>query len=217
MTGRTVLATLGWPRSVAAAAGQPVRRVTTGGLLIDLREQHHAEGIGWFDQRRLELDPRQFQQLQAVLGLKSDALDAAVAGSSRDACHSRARRPRCRGVRRRAATAARPPAHRRPASCSRRKLARCNGARSSDRIDRVNRLSAGSVLLVAGDRQLALLEQLFEVVDAFLLFGADVFQNDAQAHFFLAAELERLGVELDLKAFDFERVFEHLVSSRSTA
>jgi hypothetical protein len=49
-----------------------------GGLLIDLREQHYAEGIGWFDQRRLELDPRQFQQLQAVLGLKSDRLGSTM-------------------------------------------------------------------------------------------------------------------------------------------
>ena len=52
-----------------------------GRLVIDLREQHHADGIGWFDQRRLTLDPRQFRQLQAVLGLKDLALDldAAVA------------------------------------------------------------------------------------------------------------------------------------------
>ncbi len=37
-------------------------------LLIELCEQHHGEGIGWFDQRRLRLDPRQWRQLQAVLG-----------------------------------------------------------------------------------------------------------------------------------------------------
>ena len=72
MPGRTVLATLGRPRSVAAVCRSVCRQGDDGRLLIDLREQHHAEGIGWFDQRRLELDPRQFQQLQAVLGLKSD-------------------------------------------------------------------------------------------------------------------------------------------------
>jgi hypothetical protein len=77
MGGRTVLATL--------AGKGPSQRLQVslsqgddGRLLIDLREQHHAEGIGWFDQRRLELDPRQFQQLQAVLALKADALEAAI-------------------------------------------------------------------------------------------------------------------------------------------
>lgn len=40
-----------------------------GGLTIVLCEQHHGgEAIGWFDQRRLKLDPRQWRQLQAVLG-----------------------------------------------------------------------------------------------------------------------------------------------------
>jgi hypothetical protein len=48
-----------------------------GRLSIDLREQHYAEGIGWFDQRTLALDPRQFQRLQAVLNLKSAAWDEA--------------------------------------------------------------------------------------------------------------------------------------------
>jgi len=71
MTGRTVLATLNGREpfqrlQVSLAQGDD------GRLLIDLREQHYAEGISWFDQRRLELDPRQFQQLQAVLGLKSN-------------------------------------------------------------------------------------------------------------------------------------------------
>jgi hypothetical protein len=42
-----------------------------GRLTIDLREQHHADGIGWYDQRALELDPQQFRQLQAMLGLKA--------------------------------------------------------------------------------------------------------------------------------------------------
>jgi hypothetical protein len=70
MGGRTVLATIGG-RGPAQRLQISLVHAEDGGLLIDLREQHHAEGIGWFDQRRLELDPRQFQQLQAVLGLKS--------------------------------------------------------------------------------------------------------------------------------------------------
>ncbi len=78
MAGRTVLATLGGKRpsqrlEVGLSQGED------GRLLIDLREQHHAEGIGWFDQRRLELDALQFQQLQAVLALKSEASEAAIA------------------------------------------------------------------------------------------------------------------------------------------
>jgi hypothetical protein len=77
MTGRTVLATLGG-RGPSQRLQVSLSQADDGRLLIDLREQHHAEGIGWFDQRRLELDPRQFQQLQAVLALKSDSLSSAV-------------------------------------------------------------------------------------------------------------------------------------------
>jgi hypothetical protein len=67
MVGRTVLATLEGSaphQRMQVALGQRA----DGGLTIDLREQHYAEGIGWFDQRTMELDPRQFRQLQAVLG-----------------------------------------------------------------------------------------------------------------------------------------------------
>src|SRR5258708_5143677 len=40
-----------------------------GGLAaFDLREQHYAEGLGWFDQRAPELKPRQLRQLQEILG-----------------------------------------------------------------------------------------------------------------------------------------------------
>ncbi len=77
MPGRTVLATLGG-RGPSQRLQVSLCQGEDGRLLIDLREQHHADGIGWFDQRRLELDPRQFQQLQAVLGLNSDSLDAAA-------------------------------------------------------------------------------------------------------------------------------------------
>lgn len=73
MVAQTVLASL--PGSaphhrLQVALGQR----PDGSLRIDLREQHYAEGIGWFDQRTLSLEPRQFQQLQAVLGLKAGSL-----------------------------------------------------------------------------------------------------------------------------------------------
>ena len=75
MAHRTVLATI--------AGSAPHQRLevalTQGGdgrLAIDLRDQHYAEGIGWFDQRTLALDPRQFRQLKAVLGMNSSALAA---------------------------------------------------------------------------------------------------------------------------------------------
>jgi hypothetical protein len=77
MTGRTVLATLGGRRPLERVQVS-LAHAEDGRLLIDLREQHYAEGIGWFDQRRLELDPRQFQQIQSVLGLKPGWLDSAA-------------------------------------------------------------------------------------------------------------------------------------------
>ncbi len=73
MAHRTVLATF--------AGSEPHQRLqvaltqgSDGRLAIDLRDQHYAEGIGWFDQRTLTLDPRQFRQLKAVLGLNSSTL-----------------------------------------------------------------------------------------------------------------------------------------------
>jgi len=75
MASRTVLATI-----AGSAPHQRLQVALTqrgdGGLVIDLRDQHYAEGIGWFDQRTLALDPRQFRQLQAILGLKSAMLAA---------------------------------------------------------------------------------------------------------------------------------------------
>lgn len=47
-----------------------------GRVAIDLRQQHYAEGIGWFDQRSIALDPRQVKQLQAVLGMQSETISA---------------------------------------------------------------------------------------------------------------------------------------------
>src|SRR4051794_10945595 len=78
MVSRTVLAHLD--------GGSPQDRLQValvqrgdGRLAIDLCQQHYAEGIGWFDQRSLALDPRQLRQLQAVLGLKAQAIEAAEA------------------------------------------------------------------------------------------------------------------------------------------
>ena len=68
----------GHDRRLGAAPAAQVA-LTQGGdgrLAIDLRDQHYAEGIGWFDQRTLALDPRQFRQLKAVLGMNSSALAA---------------------------------------------------------------------------------------------------------------------------------------------
>lgn len=39
-----------------------------GRLAIELRQQHFADGIGWFDQRSMQVDPAQLRQIQAVLG-----------------------------------------------------------------------------------------------------------------------------------------------------
>jgi hypothetical protein len=77
MAARTILATL--PGSAPYQRLQVgLEQRGDGGLAIDLREQHFAEGIGWFDQRTMSLDPRQFQQLQAVLGLKAALLEDAA-------------------------------------------------------------------------------------------------------------------------------------------
>lgn len=38
-----------------------------GRIGIDLRQQHFAEGIGWYDQRGLSLDARQWRQLRQVI------------------------------------------------------------------------------------------------------------------------------------------------------
>ncbi|RUL88916.1 hypothetical protein [Tautonia sociabilis] len=48
-----------------------------GKLLICLAEQDYAEGIGWFTQRSLALDPRQWARLQAALG-SAEAREAIV-------------------------------------------------------------------------------------------------------------------------------------------
>lgn len=71
MDSRTELATLNGP-GVGQRLVVSLLQSADGGLLIDLREQNLADGIGWFDQRALQIEPRQFRQIQAALGL-SDA------------------------------------------------------------------------------------------------------------------------------------------------
>lgn len=72
MAARTVLATLpgsaqGQRLEVALVQGRD------GRATIELCEQHHAAGIGWFGQRSLVLEPSQWRELQAVLGGKAPA------------------------------------------------------------------------------------------------------------------------------------------------
>ena len=74
MDARTILTVLPGPgpHQRLQVALAPAR---DGRLMIDLREQHYAEGIGWFDQRTLSLEPAQFKRLQAALGLKAAVWD----------------------------------------------------------------------------------------------------------------------------------------------
>lgn len=72
MNARTVLAMLPGARPHERLQVALVQSAGPG-LMIELHEQHYAEGIGWFDQRTLSLDPSQFKMLQAVLGMKSSA------------------------------------------------------------------------------------------------------------------------------------------------
>ena len=78
MARRTILGTVGGsgPNQRVEIA---LRQRRDGRVVIDVREQHYAEGIGWFDQRTLSLEPGQFRQLQAVLGLKAREIDVALA------------------------------------------------------------------------------------------------------------------------------------------
>ncbi len=41
------------------------------GSRISLRQQNWAEGIGWYDQKSLELEPEQYRQLRRGLGAAS--------------------------------------------------------------------------------------------------------------------------------------------------
>src|SRR5262245_39893982 len=74
MDARTILTVLPGPGphervEVSLAPGRD------GRLMMDLRQQRYAEGIGWFDQRTRWLERAQFRQLQAALGRKAAAWD----------------------------------------------------------------------------------------------------------------------------------------------
>ncbi|CAN5859299.1 hypothetical protein BH23PLA1_BH23PLA1_10950 [soil metagenome] len=82
---RTILATL--PGSAPCQQLQvALEQQGVGELVISLVEQHYAEGIGWYDQRSLRLEPRQWQQLQAVLGSKRAASAIEADTDSAEAC-----------------------------------------------------------------------------------------------------------------------------------
>src|SRR3954453_9615760 len=67
MAEQTVLATL--PDSTSSRRLQVVLvRRHDGRIVFGLREQHYSTGIGWFDQRAVELEPRQWCQLGGFLG-----------------------------------------------------------------------------------------------------------------------------------------------------
>ncbi|WZO99418.1 hypothetical protein EP7_001024 [Isosphaeraceae bacterium EP7] len=76
MRAKTVLGTIGGTAPEQRVEVSLVAR-RGGGLTIDLCEQHFAEGIGWYDQRSFALDPQQFRQIQAMLGLSSRQLEQA--------------------------------------------------------------------------------------------------------------------------------------------
>lgn len=43
-------------------------RQRTGRLVLELREQHHAAGIGWFDQKAMRLESAQIEAFATLLG-----------------------------------------------------------------------------------------------------------------------------------------------------
>lgn len=50
-----------------------------GAVRIELRSQEYVEGLGWFDQRCLALDPAQMQGLVALFGVRGSVESAAFA------------------------------------------------------------------------------------------------------------------------------------------
>lgn len=46
-----------------------------GSLVVELLQQHHGEGIGWFNQRSFVMDSRQLRQLRELLG-RSDVAES---------------------------------------------------------------------------------------------------------------------------------------------
>jgi hypothetical protein len=84
MAGRVILATVAGSRANQRLVVSIVQS-ESGQTTIEIQEQHHGEGVGWFDQRTLALDPRQWQQLQSILGAAPEAASiAAEAGRAPD-------------------------------------------------------------------------------------------------------------------------------------
>ena len=84
MTSRTALGTLegAGPSERMLVA---LKQAGDGSVAIELLQQHYGEGIGWFNQRSMTLDPRQWQQLQTLLGKSKPAEQfEAMAGQQRD-------------------------------------------------------------------------------------------------------------------------------------
>lgn len=52
-----------------------LRRPRHGRAVVELRDQHHAEGVGWYDQRVMTLDLDQLEGLGALLGRRAELLD----------------------------------------------------------------------------------------------------------------------------------------------
>jgi hypothetical protein len=75
MASRTTLATLPG-RAPHQRLQVELVQGRDGRLALELCEQDHAEGIGWFDQRTLQLDTRQLRHLKGLLGPALAALDA---------------------------------------------------------------------------------------------------------------------------------------------
>lgn len=57
-----------------------LQRDEAGHSHVSLRQQTWAEGIGWFDQKSIDLDPEQLNQLRSVLGWSPRATRRVVEG-----------------------------------------------------------------------------------------------------------------------------------------
>lgn len=57
-----------------------VHRQLDGCSLIELRQQSWGEGVGWFTQSSVQLEPQQVSQLRLALGVPQARIPVAVAG-----------------------------------------------------------------------------------------------------------------------------------------
>jgi hypothetical protein len=78
MAGRVTLATVSGFRTNQRLVVSIVQGAH-GRTAIEICEQHHGEGVGWFDQRTMTLDPREWQQLQSILGVAPESAQIAAA------------------------------------------------------------------------------------------------------------------------------------------